>query len=149
MKLAVAIVGLLLVACVPAAAGERTHIVHRAWKVELNWSGRRHSVEPGGTVRHCPGDEVSKLYFRGQMVHPSRKDVHYYIGWSHNRAEPEAEGYLSTERHGWIRESYGIEGIPGEDQGFEDGRWTARFRLDGYSGEPIGRSSIRLKTRDC
>jgi hypothetical protein len=130
----------------PAALGdESTHIVHRAWKVELNWSGEKRSVEPGATFRHCPGDEVSTLYFSGKMVHPSRRNVEYTVYWSHN-GRYDGQIDRSTYRHGRIRESWGVEGIPGEDEGFEDGRWTARFG-GGYLGDhPIGKSSITLRT---
>ena len=76
------------------------------------------------------------------MVHPSRENVDYFIRWTHNGFD-EADGYLSTQKHGWIRESFGNED---PDHGFGDGKWTVRFRLNDSQGKPIGKSSIRLKT---
>jgi hypothetical protein len=143
---ATAVAVLCLALAIPAAAGDKdTHVVRRAWAVELNASGERQPVDRRSTFRHCPGDDVTTLYFRSKMVHPSRRNVDYWIGWSHNAMDPESEGYLATERHGWIRQSIGIES-PHGDVGFGDGKWTVRLRLDGFDGEPIGKSWIRLKT---
>ena len=148
MKLsAAALAGVGLMLTAPAAADEGTHVVKRAWAVELNESGKRQPVARHATFRHCPGDDVTTLYFRGKMVHPSRKGVDYYIAWSHGRRGPELEGYLSTDRHGWIRQSVGQES-PNGDVGFGDGKWTVHLRLDDSRGTPIGTSSIRLKTAD-
>lgn len=146
MRLAAApAIACLLLAATATASGERTAIVHRAWHVELNWSGERQAVEPGGTFTHCPGDQVSTLYFSGKMVHPSRRHVDYTVTWSHDHVF-DASLDSRTKRHGRIRQSYGIEGIPGKDRGFADGTWTAAFQVGYVHQSPIGKSSIELKT---
>ena len=137
----------VLVSCValvaPAVADEEsTRVVKRAWKVELNEdSSVRYPVKPGATFRHCPGDDVTRIRFRGQMVHPSRKNVDYVARWFED-GEPGGEMYTWTAKGGWIRESYAAFHVP--ETGMRDGKWTVRIDLD--YGDAIGRSSIRLKT---
>jgi hypothetical protein len=138
---AVAVVCLALAA--PAVAGEDTHVIKRSWHVELNYE-QKLRVAPGDTFRHCPGDDVTRLYFAGRMVHPGRKGVDYHIVFT-GKASGGAI-YTSTDPHGWIRQSFAVTFIP--EEGMRDGRWGLRIHLDEGDEGWIGRSSIRLKTVD-
>jgi hypothetical protein len=127
----------------PAAADDTdTRVVPRWWTVQVN-GGPKQRVEDGATFRHCPGDDVDRIVFRGRMTHPSRRGVDYDVDWRH-RGEYIGSILTSTGKHGNIHLSF-----VSELGGFGNGEWSLVFKRD---GKRIGKSAIRLRTAsgpDC
>jgi hypothetical protein len=125
----------------PAVAGHKsTHVVSKWWKVTLNEDdAAAQKVAPGGTFTRCPGDIVTRLRFRGKMVHPSRKGVEYDAIWRHRGVYDAGLYGNTTKKHGRVDESLGTEG--GQDMG--DGEWTIRFKRN---DKRVGRAVVNLRT---